>query len=380
MNKLKRVGALALACLMCFTLGACKKKAVSYEKVAKDDPSSYTIAVCMDASNDYYSTINSGFTDAIDELFGSDRITFKEFIIDDDVTIDEADSFIKNSDADIIFTMGKRSLKAAKYSTSDRPIVACDIMDYQRLLDLQIDSEGKVTSDLEQSKASKDTPKEVVEWDQLTGNNITGVSSLPNSSSILSLIIESTKDLQKVGLIYVASDDDSAMQIKQLKEYMDQAKIAYNEYPIEANASASIIRSTASKACSECSCIYIPSSSQLTNDIGAITNQANAANIPTIGGDATLGQYTLTSLFYDSYTQGYQSAKLVYRILRNNEKPSEIKIQALSDETIQKLYNKEVASKLGLSFPKSFEEINQFKKDYQPGDKVTKLDLTSKDD
>lgn len=120
-------------------------------------------------------------------------------------------------------------------------------------------------------------------------------------------------------------------------------------------------------ACEECSALYISAESRLTDRIDMITQIATDSGVSTIGGDITLGQKTLACMYTDPYDQGYRAGKVACRILVDGEDPSEIKIGRPKEENLQKLYQDSVARRLGLTFPKSFSDIDEFLEAYIPG-------------
>ena len=75
---------------------------------------------------------------------------------------------------------------------------------------------------------------------------------------------------------------------------------------------------------------------------------------------------------------GYAAGKLVYRILVNNDAPGDIKISTASDENV-KLYNASRAEALGMTFPKSFSEINSFFETYEIGSTTTRISSANED-
>ena len=127
-------------------------------------------------------------------------------------------------------------------------------------------------------------------------------------------------------------------------------------------------------AVSECDALYIASGSTLTDQIEMITTLANEAKVPTIGGDMTLGQYTLVTLYSDPYDMGYRAGKVAKRILVDNEDPSEIKI-GLPSSDIKKLYQDSVADIFEMEFPKSFTEYDEFISTYVVGSETTRISL-----
>ena len=120
-------------------------------------------------------------------------------------------------------------------------------------------------------------------------------------------------------------------------------------------------------ACEECSVLYISAESKLTDRIDMIARLAGENGVSTIGGDLILGEKTLACMYSDPYDQGYRAGKVAVRILVDGEDASAIKIGQPKEDNLQKLYQDSVANSLGLSFPKSFSDIDEFLAAYVPG-------------
>lgn len=127
-------------------------------------------------------------------------------------------------------------------------------------------------------------------------------------------------------------------------------------------------------AVSECDALYIAAGSTLTDQIEMITTLANEAKVSTIGGDMTLGQYTLVTLYSDPYDMGYRAGKVAKRILVDGEYPGEIKI-GLPSSDVKKLYQDSVADLFEMEFPKSFTEYDDFVSTYEVGSETTRVSV-----
>lgn len=123
--------------------------------------------------------------------------------------------------------------------------------------------------------------------------------------------------------------------------------------------------------CNECSAIYIPYGSMLTDQMDTISQIANASGVVTVAGDTTIGQSTLVTLFYDPYDLGYSAGKKAVRVLQGDD-ISTIKIGSGDADKYIKLYNEDIALLFGKTFPKSFKEINDFLSTYQYGSNTSR--------
>lgn len=412
----------------------------------ENDNVSYTIAACLSESNEYNEMLFTGFADCLQDYLGSDCLTIRKFTCNDNTPSDLVAATASNGNYNLIFTAGKQTLISTTTATDTVPIVATGIVDFQRTL--RIADSGKKS------------------WDKTTGMNVTGVSSKPSIVDQVSLMIEATKDLQTVGILYSPEDTDAIYQNEIFEKYLDQAGIPWKEYMIPATVSAieededhnstallptKVVASSAKsgidndvvslgqssilginspastrtalvskhwttgkilsspvledsesadstdeesleeentdvsdneeseeehiptleeriiEACNECSAIYIPYGSMLTDQMTTISSIAIENNVVTVGGDTTIGANTLVTLFYDPYALGYAAGKKAVKILQYNGDISSMKISYGNASDSVKLYNAKIAEALGIEFPKSFSEINNYMDTYKYG-------------
>lgn len=424
-NNLHRSLACALIAALSISCGACgKESAKDYTPVDETNDTVYTISLCQDEDNDYYNHVALGFSDALEDLFGSDHILVTKTTATNESGTDAICADYVTAGTQLIFANGEKSLSSAATATTEIPVVGAAVMDYQTTLHI----------------AASDSS-----WNRKTGTNVTGVSSRPNIEEQLSLLIEATPELHAVGLLYNPEDTDAIYQNTLIEKYLDQAGIPWKEYavpsdyataskdtpPIDTTAieptkqfaasategidndvesfddsnlldgifapnSAHIAKTSSSwtedlsvlnteplaedadlttvitYACNECSALFIPAESQLSDEIATIADIATEAGVTTVGGDDTLGQETLVSLYKDPYAMGYAAGKLVYRILIDGDSPGDIKISNSSVESV-KLYSTARAEALGMTFPKSFSEITDYFEAYEIGSTTSRV-------
>ena len=232
---------LMMLCLT-LTLSACGNTEPNTNNTTKPaGVPKYSIGVSMSYENEFYRQLLQGFNDAISDNFTDNNVTVNTLVADSiNSTSDTiADNFIA-SNTSLIFTIGEGALVSTHNKTGDIPIVASGVMDYQRLLN--------ITSDKE--------------WDKTTMMNITGVSSAPNISDVLSMMIEATPNIESVGILYCPNDLDSAYQNHILEQYLDEAGIKWKEYEFySADISNFATSEIISYACAESSVLFIPAES-----------------------------------------------------------------------------------------------------------------------
>ncbi|MCR4611257.1 MAG: hypothetical protein K5644_05105 [Lachnospiraceae bacterium] len=344
----------AVLCITCLVFGLCgcgKSDETTTNTTATNNKKTYNIGICVGANNEYYNQILAGFTTAVNDNFKDSNAVMTSLVADENNSSDMiCDQFVQNKNQ-LMFTIGENAMLSAHSRTKDIPIVSSAIMDFQRALNLPDDKD----------------------WDGTTKTNITGVSSAPNMSDVLSMMIEATPELSSVGILFCPENADSIYQNKLLEKYLDQAGIPWKEYAFYSpSISDDSAREIVKFACSESSVLYIPAESALMDKMGLIKSVAMSSNIPTIGGDEYIGEYTLCSMYHDPFDQGYAAGEMAYDILESGKKPQSMSIAECSTTAEQKLYTSDYADALGRTFPKSFRERTEFLTTYVLGSKTTR--------
>lgn len=131
------------------------------------------------------------------------------------------------------------------------------------------------------------------------------------------------------------------------------------------------LESLITEACSECSAIYIPFGSLLSDQMDIIGNIATDAGVTIVAGDTTIGENALVTLFSDPYAIGYAAGKKAVKVF-NEDDIKTIKIGTIDSDNSVKLYNGRIAEELGMKFPKSFKELTEFLETYEYGSTTTR--------
>ncbi|MBR1622477.1 MAG: hypothetical protein IJ675_01005 [Pseudobutyrivibrio sp.] len=413
-----------------------------------EDSYQYNISALLSEDNTYNQILLSGFSDALSDYLGDEHFTITTTAASEDASSDDITAEAVNSSPDMIFTAGKATLTSASEYTETIPIVATGIVDFKGTLRIA-SLNGKT-------------------WDKTTGKNITGVSSKPSIVDQVSLMIEATKDLQTVGILFSPEDTDAIYQNEIFEAYLNQAGIPWKEYLIpatdtaldynaeeqdstaltpskfvafsakegmdnevvalgdntilglnspsstrvalvsdfwtggkyipttstdegeedeveaettqktktseEAEEAEPTLEDRIKEACSECSAIYIPFGSMLSDQMSTIGQIAEDEDVVLVAGDTEIGQYSLVTLFLDPYDLGYSAGKKAVRVFDGDEIGS-IKIGSGDSDDSVKLYNGEIAEKFQLEFPKSFSEFNEFLSTYEYGSNTVRYSI-----
>lgn len=418
MNRYKRLLSLGLALSMTLSLSACgKKKSVQYEPLPEEDNTIYHICLLQDKENDYYDGITMGFKDALTDLFGEKNIKTSDTITEE---------------TQLIFANGTDSLTSSSTSTQEVPIVGAGVLDYQHLLHLTVGTGDKWNKKTGTNVTGVSSLPDIAAQLSLiieTTENLKSVGLLytPDDSDSLYQLAIMEKYLDQAGIPWKeysiplpssesdttedASDEEETLPeiplIKKTKnvvasategsnnqvdifggtnlidgllspssvhapltsEFWTPELSAQNTTPLSQNANLSEI---ISYAAAECSCLFLPTGSYLTSQMQEISDIATRVGVPTVGGDAAIGAYTLTSSYMDSYALGYSAGKKAYRILVNGDNPGELKITT-PDAEVTKLYNETINETFHISFPKSFHEISDFMEQYEVGSSTNRI-------
>lgn len=390
MRKIYRIAAVGIACAMALSLAGCKKpeKEVKYNPIKEEDDTVYTIYVMQDNDSDYYNDVLQGYKDALNDLFGDKHVEIKHSVSNEFISVDQIAEAYAVSEPQLVFANGPQSVTAIAAAEQTTPIVGAGVINFQDelsriqskrdnllnsvatniTLDDETDDTNSADSNAEADNASNSNAEAESAWDGTTKINLCGVSSLSDLESELSLIIECTPTLYSVGIIYPEGDTDAIYQAQIMEKMILQAGLKYNEYQLN-DSNSEII----AEACSQNSCLYIPSCTGIDQFAKDICDQATVAHIPTITNDSEASEYALASLHEDPYIMGYAAGKLTYRILVNGEDPSTTQIENANYEN-EKLYNKKIANALEITFPKSFHERKEFLEEYETGSTTKRVE------
>ncbi len=182
------------------------------------------------------------------------------------------------------------------------------------------------------------------------------VSSFWNGGKIVDAIKEATEETEST---------DSA---ENNQEASDQDKIDINDIT---DVGEMTLEERIREVCSECSAIYVPFGSMLTDQMETIGSISIDEGVTVVAGDITIGQNSLVTLFSDPYALGYAAGKKAVKVF-NQEDIKTIKIGSVDSDDSIKLYNGEIAKKLNKEFPKSFKELSEFLETYEYGSSTTR--------
>ena len=215
-----------------------------------------------------------------------------------------ANSFV-SSKVDLIYSIATSTAQAAAQSTNTIPVVFSAITDPE--------SAG------------------------ILKNNVTGVSDR----------VDIKQQIKKVGVIYNSSEQNSKVQVDDLKAAAKELGVEVVEKSV---IQASEIPQAADALTRESDAIYLPTDNLVASVVNLLTDKATAAKKIVFGAEsAHVKGGALITQGIDYYEMGKQAGKIAIDILKNGKKPSEIKYQRMSLNDI--VVNGKTMAALGITLP-----------------------------
>ena len=225
-----------------------------------------------------------------------------------------ANSFV-SSKVDLIYSIATSTAQAAAQSTNTIPVVFSAITDPE--------SAG------------------------ILKNNVTGVSDRVDIKQQLQLLLKLDSKIKKVGVIYNSSEQNSKVQVDDLKAAAKELGVEVVEKSV---IQASEIPQAADALTRESDAIYLPTDNLVASVVNLLTDKATAAKkIVFVAESAHVKGGALITQGIDYYEMGKQAGKIAIDILKNGKKPSEIKYQRMSLNDI--VVNGKTMAALGITLP-----------------------------
>lgn len=332
---MKKFVSVILAGMMAMSLAACAAQPAAAPAAPAAAPAqqdtaaqSFKVGICQLVQHDALDAATKGFRDALEAEFG------------DSVTIDEQNAqgesatcatiingFVAN-EYDVIMANATPALQAAVAATTDIPILGTSITDYATALNLS-------------------------NFDGTTGINVSGTSDLAPLDAQEDMILELVPDVKKVAVLYCSSEANSKYQADEVKKFLDEDGVAYQEYTF---ADSNDLQSVVTTAVSDCDALYIPTDNTVASNMTIVTNIAGPAGLPIICGEENMmksgGLATLSISYYDI---GFETGKQAIEILKNGADVSTMPI-AYAAEPEKKIY-KAYAETIGFALPEGYEVV-----------------------
>ena len=304
------MSALALMILSCGNSGSRSKSSDGAGTGSKK----YRIGITQIASHPALDSAREGFKDA-----------FKEAGIEADFDEKNANGETANanliannfvsSKEDLIFAIATNAAQPAAQATNDIPVVFAAITDPQ--------SAG------------------------ILKDNVTGVSDRMDVKQQLELLLKLDSKIKTVGVLYNSSEQNSKVQVEDLKKAANELGINIVEKSI---VQANEIPQAADNLVRETDAIYLPTDNLVASVVSLITDKATAAKKIVFGGEAAhVKGGALITQGVSYYEIGKEAGKMAIEILKNGKKPAEIQFKTMPLNEI--VVNGNTLKMLGISLP-----------------------------
>ena len=181
----------------------------------------------------------------------------------------------------------------------------------------------------------------------LIKENVTGISDRVNVKQQLELLLKLDSKIKKVGVIYNSSEQNSKVQVDDLKKAASELGLIIVEKSVTQvseipQASEALVKSS--------DALYLPTDNLVASVINLITEKAISAKKIAFGAEsAHVKGGALITQGIDYYEMGKEAGKIAVEILKNGKKPSEISFKKMNLNDI--VINNKTLAAIGISLP-----------------------------
>ena len=181
----------------------------------------------------------------------------------------------------------------------------------------------------------------------LIKENVTGISDRVNVKQQLELLLKLDSKIKKVGVIYNSSEQNSKVQVDDLKKAASELGITIVEKSVTQvseipQASEALVKSS--------DALYLPTDNLVASVVNLITEKAIAAKKIAFGAEsAHVKGGALITQGIDYYEMGKEAGKIAVEILKNGKKTSDISFKKMDLNDI--VINNKTLAAIGINLP-----------------------------
>ncbi|MDR2879261.1 MAG: ABC transporter substrate-binding protein [Fusobacteriales bacterium] len=280
----------------------------------KADDKVYKIGITQIVSHQALDKAREGFKDALEEA--GIKAEYDEQNAQGDVTIANtiANKFVTDK-ADLVFAIATPTAQAVSNATGDIPILFSAVTDPEAA--------------------------------GLVKPNVTGSSDKVDIEQQLVLLREISKDAKKIGFLYNSSEENSLVQLEEIKKVAGKYDFEIVEQGI---SSANELPQAIDKMLTQADALYLPTDNLISSSSALIAEKANAAKIMTFAAESgMLENGIFITKGIDYYQLGKEAGKMAAEILKNGKKPLDLPYK--TSETVEIAVNKQTLEQLGIKLP-----------------------------
>ena len=268
----------------------------------------------------------NGFIDALKENGyeeGKNLVISFENPNNDKSTLATMAQKLVNEENDLILAIGTAAAQSLQQETDTIPILGSAITDY---LDVGL-----------------------VESNEKPGKNISGSSDYCDMAIQMDLVEMLVPDVQKVGLLYTSSEENSIIQAEQMRKECEKRGWEVVEKTI---SDLTMVDDTMHSFIGNIDALYIPTDNPLASSMASVEIVASENNIPVIVGCDTMVQDGgLASIGVNYYNLGYQTGLNALKIINNETTIDQLPVYFMDSENADIYYNSKIAEKMGFELP-----------------------------
>lgn len=293
---------------------SCGNEGKKNENTGKESKDNFKIGITQIVAHPALDSAREGFKDAIKE--SGLNVTFDEKNANGEVATANmiANNFVTEK-VDLIYAIATSTAQSAAQATNKLPVVFSAITDPEAA--------------------------------GLIKENVTGISDRVNVKQQLELLLKLDSKIKKVGVIYNSSEQNSKVQVDDLKKAASELGITIVEKSV---TQVSEIPQASEALVRESDALYLPTDNLVASVVNLITEKATAAKKVAFGAEAAhVKGGALITQGIDYYEMGKEAGKIAVEILKNGKKPSEIKFKKMDLNDI--VINNKTLAVIGINLP-----------------------------
>ena len=293
---------------------SCGNEGKKNENTGKESKNNFKIGITQIVAHPALDSAREGFKDAIKE--SGLNVTFDEKNANGEVATANmiANNFVTEK-VDLIYAIATSTAQSAAQATNKLPVVFSAITDPEAA--------------------------------GLIKENVTGISDRVNVKQQLELLLKLDSKIKKVGVIYNSSEQNSKVQVDDLKKAASELGITIVEKSV---TQVSEIPQASEALVRESDALYLPTDNLVASVVNLITEKATAAKKVAFGAEAAhVKGGALITQGIDYYEMGKEAGKIAVEILKNGKKPSEIKFKKMDLNDI--VINNKTLAAIGINLP-----------------------------
>ena len=226
---------------------------------------------------------------------------------------------------DLIFANSTSSAQAAKSATNDIPIIFTSVTD-------------AVGAEL---IASMEAP----------GGNVTGTVDLhPDTITNTAAFFKDKLGAKKVGTVYNTGEQNSTVQVKQIKAALEAQGIELVEAAVSTSAE---VKEATESLLGKVDSLYIFTDNTVVKALESVIGVANVNKLPLIVGELdSVARGGLAAYGFEYYDIGYEAGQKAVEVLANGKSAGEI--PATYPANLKLVINKATAENVGLKIEESW--------------------------